>query len=85
MYTEEVCWVLSSLTVLGLNDKKGKKSNEVSIYLDNKMLLICMKNCSCIAPAASCVLTERTAARCIASFGHSITKPWGTLLLLAKP
>jgi len=65
--------------------EKGKKINEVSIYLDNKMLLICMKNCSCIAPAASCVLTKRTAARCIASFGHSITKPWGTLLSVAKP
>jgi hypothetical protein len=22
VYTEEVCWVLSSLTVLGLNDRK---------------------------------------------------------------
>jgi hypothetical protein len=63
--------------------EKGKKSNEVSIYIDNKMLRICMKNCSCIAgsPAASCLWTERTAA----SFGHSITKPWGTLLSLAKP
>ncbi len=73
-------WMTESVVV-----EKGKKSNEVSIYLDNKMLLICMKNCSSIAPAASCVWTKRTAARCIASFGHSITKTWGTLLSVAKP
>ncbi len=67
--------------------EKVKKINEGSLYLDNKILLIYMENFICIAgsPAASCVWTKRIAARCIASFGHSITKPWGTLLPLAKP
>jgi hypothetical protein len=51
-----------------------QKSNEESLYLSNKRLLICLENCVCIAgsPAASCVGTKRTAARCISSLATQL-------------
>jgi hypothetical protein len=51
-----------------------QKSNEESLYLSNKRLLICLENCVCIAgsPAASCVGTKRTAAGCISGLATQL-------------
>jgi hypothetical protein len=86
-------WGLMNYTSLfhlitNLGDKTSliKTSNEMNIYLDNKMFMICMENYNCItwSPIMYDVWTKRTTTRCIVNVVHSITKPWGTLLPLTK-